>query len=116
MSRKSHGKCERAVSPKAEASGGGREAVAMTNLELFPDIRSQERVRELGEVHTPRRIIDSMLDLFDDQTVITRPENRCLDPACGHGRFLEALLERKLQAISTPPPPVEKPIPGSTRR
>lgn len=62
-------------------------------------MRTKERVRELGEVFTPPHIVRKMLDLIDDQTAITEPAAKCIDPACGDGRFLKELLRRKLEAL-----------------
>ncbi|MCR1981439.1 hypothetical protein NSA53_04195 [Cellulosimicrobium cellulans] len=64
-------------------------------------VKSRLRVKAHGEVFTPRRMVDQMLDLvredledgsgFVDATV--------LEPAAGDGNFLVAILQRKLCAI-----------------
>lgn len=60
-------------------------------------IKSRERVRELGEVYTQPREVAAMLDLipemFDDI------DYRFLEPACGNGNFLVAILRRKIAGI-----------------
>jgi len=61
-------------------------------------IKSRERVRDLGEVYTQPREVDAMLDLVAN--MFDGIDYRFLEPACGNGNFLVAILERKLQAIS----------------
>jgi hypothetical protein len=56
--------------------------------------RSRERVVDYGEVYTSPREVNAMLDLVKHQT--ERIDSRFLEPACGHGNFLEAILDRKL--------------------
>ena len=58
---------------------------------------SKQRVVDHGEVYTSRREVDAMLDLVKNET--ERINSRFLEPACGHGNFLEAILERKLDAV-----------------
>lgn len=60
-------------------------------------IKSKERVQKRGEVFTAEREVNAMLDLVADECV--RPESRFLEPACGTGNFLVAILERKIKAI-----------------
>ncbi|TCW61241.1 N-6 DNA methylase [Treponema sp. J25] len=60
-------------------------------------IKSRHRVAEYGEVLTPRHIVNAMLDLVEQETV--RIDSRFLEPACGTGNFLIAILERKLQVV-----------------
>lgn len=60
-------------------------------------VLSKERVQKRGEVFTAEREVNAMLDLVADECV--RPESRFLEPACGTGNFLVAILERKLKAI-----------------
>lgn len=61
-------------------------------------IKSRQRVRDLAEVFTNRREVDAMLDLVGD--VAYDPGARFLEPACGNGNFLEAIIERKLSAVA----------------
>ena len=58
---------------------------------------SRQRVVEHGEVYTSRREVDAMLDLVRNET--ERIDSRFLEPACGHGNFLAAILERKLDVV-----------------
>lgn len=57
-------------------------------------VRSRERVSDHGEVFTPRWLVDDMIDLVADEA--SRIDSRFLEPACGSGNFLVAVLERKL--------------------
>lgn len=59
--------------------------------------RSRERISTHGEVFTARREVDAMLDLIKQET--ERIDSRFLEPACGHGNFLAAILERKLDVV-----------------
>jgi len=58
-------------------------------------IRSKERVAKHGEVFTPEYIVHDMHNLIDnwaDPTMIF------LEPTCGHGNFVEAAVQKKLDA------------------
>ena len=61
-------------------------------------VKSRERVRNHAEVYTPKHIVDSMLDLVKNET--ERIDSRFLEPACGDGNFLAAVLQRKIEVIS----------------
>ncbi|MHB1295260.1 MAG: DNA methyltransferase [Anaerolineae bacterium] len=58
---------------------------------------SKKRVAEYGEVLTAQREVNAMLDLVKQET--ERIESRFLEPACGTGNFLAAILERKLTVV-----------------
>ena len=60
-------------------------------------VRTRQRVTDHGEVYTNAREVNAMLDLVKDET--ERIDSRFLEPACGHGNFLEAIMERKLDAV-----------------
>lgn len=60
-------------------------------------IKSRQRVRDLAEVFTNRREVDAMLDLVGETAY--DPGARFLEPACGNGNFLEAIIERKLATV-----------------
>jgi hypothetical protein len=64
-------------------------------------VKSSERVRDLGEVFTPRQIVDDMLDLLPKEMWAVDPSPTFLEPACGDGNFLVAILERKLNAVAS---------------
>ena len=65
---------------------------------MSSQIKSKERVAERGEVFTSEREANAMLDLVKDECI--RPDSRFLEPACGDGNFLSAILKRKLAEIS----------------
>src|SRR5574344_2728063 len=61
-------------------------------------IKSFKRVREYGEVLTAKREVEAMLDLVKNEA--ERIDSRFLEPACGDGNFLVAILERKLKTVA----------------
>lgn len=63
-------------------------------------VKSDERVRDLGEVFTPNATIQEMLDLLPDEMWAVHPSPTFLEPACGDGNFLVAILDRKLNRIA----------------
>lgn len=63
-------------------------------------VKSTERVRDLGEVFTPKSVVADMLDLLPTAVWNPHPSATFLEPACGDGNFLVAILARKLRAIS----------------
>lgn len=63
-------------------------------------VKSLERVRDLGEVFTPNATVQEMLDLLPRTIWITHPSPTFLEPACGDGNFLVAILDRKLDRIA----------------
>ncbi len=79
-------------------------------LENAPDlpaegqIRSRERVRGLAEVYTHEREVKGMLDmvpeLFPSAEDPGNTDRTFLEPACGHGNFLVAILARKLEFVT----------------
>ena len=60
-------------------------------------IKSEHRVATFGEVLTARREVEAMLDLVKNES--ERIDSRFLEPACGTGNFLTAILERKLKTL-----------------
>lgn len=60
-------------------------------------IKSKERVRDLAEVFTSEREVNAMLDLV--KYLSENVENTLLEPSCGNGNFLLAILKRKLNTI-----------------
>jgi len=63
-------------------------------------VKSSERVRDLGEVFTPNATVQAMLDLLPGEMWETHPASTFLEPACGDGNFLVAILDRKLERIA----------------
>lgn len=66
--------------------------------------KTRDRIRDLAEVYTAEREVNAMLDLIPDMfPSIENPDNvdrKFLEPACGAGNFLVAILERKLAFIT----------------
>ncbi len=58
---------------------------------------TKKRVADHGEVLTGSREVNAMLDLVKQET--ERIDSRFLEPACGNGNFLSAILERKLAIV-----------------
>lgn len=75
---------------------------------------SKKRVTDHGEVLTARREVNAMLDLVKQET--ERIESRFLEPACGNGNFLVAILERKLAVIERRLSQQEKRLKKSEKR
>lgn len=63
-------------------------------------VKSVERVRDLGEVFTPAGTVQAMLDLLPEDMWEPHPAPTFLEPACGDGNFLVAILDRKLDRIA----------------
>lgn len=64
-------------------------------------IKSRQRVKAHGEVFTPRRMVNQMLDLVRAE-LETGPQfvdKTFFEPSAGDGNFLIAILRRKLHAI-----------------
>ena len=62
-------------------------------------VKSRKRVADHGEVFTPNRIVEEMLNLVKDES--ERIDSRFLEPACGSGNFLRAVLMRKLNTVES---------------
>jgi len=60
-------------------------------------VKTKRRVSDYGEVLTGHREVNAMLDLVKQET--ERIDSRFLEPACGDGNFLSAILERKLAVV-----------------
>ena len=67
------------------------------NEQQRSQIKSKERVSERGEVFTAEREVNAMLDRVANECL--RPDSRFLEPACGDGNFLSAILKRKLTEL-----------------
>lgn len=62
-------------------------------------VKSRQRVANHGEVFTPSWMVEKMLDLVKDES--ERVDSRFLEPACGSGNFLLAVLRRKFTTIQS---------------
>lgn len=63
-------------------------------------VRSVQRVRDLGEVFTPSATVQDMLDLLPLDIWEPHASATFLEPSCGDGNFLVAILDRKLAAVA----------------
>lgn len=64
-------------------------------------VKTRDRVQDLGEVFTPAATVQAMLDLLPPAMWEPHPAPTFLEPACGDGNFLVAILDRKLRAVTT---------------
>ena len=62
-------------------------------------VKSRQRVSDHGEVFTPSWVVEDMLNLVKDES--ERIDSRFLEPACGSGNFLRAVLARKLTTVQS---------------
>ncbi len=62
-------------------------------------VKSKQRVADHGEVFTPAWMVEDMLDLVKSES--QRIDSRFLEPACGSGNFLKAVLARKLRTVES---------------
>jgi type I restriction-modification system DNA methylase subunit len=62
-------------------------------------VKSRQRVADHGEVFTPSWMVEDMLNLVKDES--ERIDSRFLEPACGSGNFLKAVLARKLVTVQS---------------
>ncbi len=67
--------------------------------EIMPEkiIKSADRVKDIGEVFTPKKIVNLMLDQPEITEKINVLNSTFLEPSAGEGAFLVELLKRKLQ-------------------
>ena len=63
-------------------------------------VKSSDRVRDLGEVFTPSATVEEMLNLLPREIWTVHPSSTFLEPACGDGNFLIAILNRKLDQVA----------------
>ena len=61
--------------------------------------KSKDRVRDQGEVFTASEQVTAMLDLVRDCS--DNIDAKFLEPSCGNGNFLVAILNRKLAVVTT---------------
>ena len=74
----------------------------IVNLEqLFH--RSKKRIKDLGEVFTPDRYVEDMLDLLakGNKSFWKNENNVFFEPCCGHGNIVLAIYRRRLDALYT---------------
>ena len=61
------------------------------------ETKSEKRVKELGEVFTPKELVLEMLDMVD-KTEWKNKESTFIDPACGNGNFLIEIFIKRLNS------------------
>lgn len=69
--------------------------MAVKNTKTEHLIKSKKRVKDFGEVFTPKHIVQDMCSLIPPEMYSI--EKTFLEPACGNGNFLLEILERKLK-------------------
>ncbi len=81
------------------AQGGTDSSESPDDVERL--VKTRERVKAYGEVFTPRRMVNQMLDLVSDDLESSPGfvDKTFFEPAAGDGNFLVAILRRKLEAI-----------------
>ena len=62
--------------------------------------RDEERIKRNGEIFTPTKLVQEMLDQLPAE-VFSDPEKTYCDPSCGDGQFLSEVVIRKLEHGST---------------
>lgn len=64
-------------------------------------VKSRERVKAYGEVFTPQRMVNRMLDFVKQDLEVDEGfvDKTVFEPAAGDGNFLIAVLRRKLDAV-----------------
>lgn len=77
----------------------GQTGPAKTTVPVETLVKSRQRVADHGEVFTPAWLVEDMLDLVADES--ERIDARFLEPACGSGNFVVAVLRRKLATVET---------------
>ena len=71
----------------------------MSQFENDSLVKSRQRIEDHGEVFTPNWMVEDMLNLVKDES--ERIDSRFLEPACGSGNFLKAVLARKLATVQS---------------
>lgn len=85
-----------AKSPTKTDSDAGKNAGMNSGVKKSKIIKSKDRVRERAEVFTQPREVNNILALTD---ATSNPYWRFLEPACGNGNFLEAILRQRLERL-----------------
>tara|TARA_Y100000310_G_C20499528_1_gene723250 strand:- start:36 stop:497 length:462 start_codon:yes stop_codon:yes gene_type:complete len=63
--------------------------------------KTQERIKQTGEVFTPSWLVNEMLDKLPENQWVD-PTKAFIDPACGNGNFLVEVVRRKIESGSAP--------------
>ncbi len=62
-------------------------------------VKSKKRIQNHGEVFTPKRIVNKMLDLPNIREACQNLTSTFLEPAAGEGAFLIEILDRKMKMV-----------------
>lgn len=65
---------------------------------ISQQIKTKRRVSKYGEVYTNDREVEAMLNLVSEKA--KEIESKFLEPACGNGNFLVAILNKKLITVA----------------
>lgn len=89
------------MSPGALIEDSGIKATGSSAKAKDPEglVKSRKRVTDHGEVFTPSWLVEDMLNLVKIES--ERIDSRFLEPACGSGNFLKAVLTRKLSVVQS---------------
>ena len=60
-------------------------------------VKSRKRVKELAEIFTAKREVESITDLIKDLS--EKIDSRFLEPSCGNGNFLCEILDRRINRL-----------------
>lgn len=71
-------------------------------------IKSSDRVKDIGEVFTPKKNVNFMLDQLEIKEKINSLTATFLEPSAGEGAFLVEILRRKLKYAKTQSSSVEE--------
>ncbi len=85
-----------AKSPTKLDSVAGNNTGITSDVKKSKIIKSKDRVRERAEVFTQPREVNNILALTQ---ATSNPYWRFLEPACGNGNFLEAILRQRLERL-----------------
>ena len=83
-------------SPTKLDSVAGKSTGISSDVKKSKIIKSKDRVRERAEVFTQPREVNNILALTQ---ATSNPYWRFLEPACGNGNFLEAILRQRLERL-----------------
>lgn len=64
---------------------------------MLKTIKSNDRIKDHGEVFTPKKIVEKMLEQTGITEQVYSLRSTFLEPSAGEGAFLIAILERKLK-------------------
>jgi hypothetical protein len=90
---------EEAQRPSRSVSPGAAPPIEPPTEPAERLVKSSDRVRDIGEVFTPAATVNEMLDLLPRSMWAVHPSPTFLEPSCGDGNFLIAILDRKLRSI-----------------